>query len=206
VAEDHHLRPARSILLPLHRFHLRRRDHARTQLRALIGRDQALPRAMGGMSALGLFGLLCWRYQKSAQGRGRSIAERVAMVSEGWKTRLRRSPQEGPEFARKPSFDCDREIRFTAHGTRSCRSSGTVAKGGHLPIGYRCATRPLRQKAVEGPTGALRHNRTFTSRYVSRNEPVRRAKPPNLRLYRRSLADDVVVVTLSPKPADSARP
>ena len=36
-------------------------------------------------------------------GRGRSVAERVAMVSKGRRARLQESPREGPESGQKPS-------------------------------------------------------------------------------------------------------
>ena len=69
MAEDHHLRPARSILLPLQRFHLRRRDHARTQLRHSSDETKHSRARWKESLLLGYFDRLCWRNQKSAHGR-----------------------------------------------------------------------------------------------------------------------------------------
>ena len=48
MAEDYHLRPARSILTALQRFHLRRRDDARTQLAVCAGEIRSPLRVEGG--------------------------------------------------------------------------------------------------------------------------------------------------------------
>ena len=53
-------------------------------------------------------------YRVNAQGRELSVAEGIAIVSEGRIPSLRGSLWEGQECARKPPFRSERELRFTA--------------------------------------------------------------------------------------------
>ena len=72
MAEDHHRAQRARSLLPLQRFHLRRRDHARTQLpRTHRTRPSIAARDGRNICSWAIVDHLCWRNQKSAQRRKR---------------------------------------------------------------------------------------------------------------------------------------
>jgi hypothetical protein len=46
--------------------------------------------------------------------RSKNSLHSIWNAANGRKARLQRSPQEGPESAQEPSFQCERGLRFTA--------------------------------------------------------------------------------------------
>jgi hypothetical protein len=63
-------------------------------------------------------------------GRGRSIGEQKAIVSNGRKAGLTESPREGPESGRKPAFRCEREMPLSPRNARFHESPVDLAMGG----------------------------------------------------------------------------
>ena len=72
-------------------------------------------------------------FGKRAEGfegaRPLDLVPTVGNVSEGRRARLHGRPREGPEFGRKPAFQCEPEIEFTARSGHPARAELNVVEG-----------------------------------------------------------------------------